>query len=330
MKKNILYCPIKISLMFVLFLISFVSCKKRDDYPKFDDKKEGLVPEDVIPPDDKIEKITQKIMNQADVVGVFQMDSTVSLADGLERTHIRFLNKLNQPTSIQILEIDLKKKIVPYVMSSFDDHLYVAQPVSDMAKYNEVSSGGEILAAINGATTATYSYIKNGRKINISTTSGKEKTRPFFAVQSDGVAYIGNCFDTLQFNFEPYDINKFKGLISGTGWLQYRGSVIVSTSAVVQANTALGLSSDRSTLYAVVVDGANSSFSVGVTFNDLARIMKAIGSYDAFVVNSGGASVMAQRQLSAGSVGLASWNIVNKPPVSMIGSLNGVGFVKMK
>lgn len=330
MKKNLLNGLTGMGLMLALFFASFVSCKKRDDYPKFNEKKEEIVPDDIIPPDNKIEKITEKIINQADVVGRFQMDSTVNLADGLERTHIRFLNKLNQPTSIQILEVDLKKKIVPYVMSSFDDNLYVAQPIPDMAKYNAASSGGELLAAINGATASTYSYIKNGRKINISTTSGKEKTRPFFAVQFDGASFIGNCFDTVQFKFEPYDINKFKGLISGTSWLQYRGAVIVSTSAVVQANTALGLSSDKSTLYAVVVDGANGNFSVGMTFNDLARVMKVIGSYDAFVVNSGNASVMTQSQFSVGSSGQAVWNIVNRPPVSMVGSLNGVGFVKMK
>lgn len=330
MKKNLLNGLTGMGLMLALFFTSFVSCKKRDDYPKFNEKKEEIVPDDIIPPDNKIEKITQKIMNQADVIGVFQMDSTVTLADGLQRSHIRFLNKLNQPTSIQILEIDLKKKIVPYVMGAFDDNLYVAQPIPDMAKYNEASSSGELLAAINGATVATYSYIKNGRKINISTTSGKEKTRPFFAVQFDGTSFIGNCFDTVQFNFEPYDINRFKGLISGTGWLQYRGAVIVSTSAVVQANTALGLSSDKSTLYAVVVDGASGSFSVGMTFNDLARVMKSIGSYDAFVLNSGNASVMTQRQFSAGSVGQTVWNVVNRPPASMVGSLNGVGFVKMK
>ncbi|MEI2270766.1 phosphodiester glycosidase family protein [Sphingobacterium sp. ML3W] len=330
MKKNILYCRIKMSLMFVLFLISFVSCKKRDDYPKFDDKKEELVPEDVIPPDNKIEQITQRIIDQADVVKVFQMDSTIQLADGLTRTHIRFLNKLNQPTSIQILEIDLNKKIVPYVMSSFDDHLYVAQPISDMAKYNEVSSGGEVLAAINGASATTFSYIKNGRKINISTTSGKQKTQPFFAVQFDGKPYIGNCFDTVQFEFEPYDVNRFKGLISGTEWLQYRGAVIKSTSAVVQANTALGLSSNKSTLYAVVVDGINSSFSVGITFNDLAWVMKAIGAYDAFVVNSGGTSVMTQRKLSQDPNGQTVWDVVNKPPLNMVNTINGIGFVKTK
>lgn len=328
--KNILNSPIGTRMLFVLFFVSFISCKKRDDYPKFNERKEETVSDDIIPPDSKIEKITQKIINQTDLIRAFQMDSTISLADGLERTHIRFLNKLNQPTSIQVLEIDLKKKIMPYVMSSFDDNLYVAQPISDMAKYNEASSGGEVLAAINGATASTYSYIKNGRKINISTTSGKEKTRPFFAVQFDGASFIGNCFDTVQFNFERYDINKFKGLISGTSWLQYRGAVIVSTSAVVQANTALGLSSDRSILYAVVVDGSNGNFSVGMTFNDLARVMKAIGSYDAFVVNSGNASVMTQKKLSVGAMEERVWNIVNKPSANMVGSLNGIGFVKMK
>lgn len=308
------------------------SCKQRDDYPSFDDEVIETTPTDSIPDDKEMEPVTKTIMDRTDLIKKFQVDSSVTLTTGLVRTHIRYLNKLDQPVSVQLLKADLSTNAVfPTIMSAFDDYLYVSQPIGDMAKYNEKRSGGEILAAINGALSAAYSYIKNGRQINVSTTNikTKEKTRPFFAIRKDGTAYIGNCVDTTKFAFEPYDLNQFGGLVSGTDWVRYRGHSVISTSEIVQATTAIGLSSNKKTLYALVVDGGNVNFSVGMANNDVATLMAALDVYDGFVLNSGATSVMVQKTFTTDNLNPIVWNTVTKPlTIGGAASISGIGFVR--
>ena len=308
------------------------SCKQRDDYPSFDDKVVENPITDTIPNDKQMEAVTKTIMERTDLIKTFLVDSSVNVTDGLIRTHIRYLNKLDQRVSLQLLTVDLSSKAVfPLIMSAFDDYLYVSQPIGDMAKYNEPRAGGEILSAINGALSTTYSYIKNGRQINISTSNikTKEKTRPFFAIRKDGSPYIGNCADTTKFAFEPYDLNQFSGLVSGTNWVRYRGYNVLTTAAIVQAITAIGLSADSKTMYALVVDGGDTNFSVGISLNDISALMGALDSYDAFVLNSGTTSVMVQKTITNDQFNPVVWNTVSKPlTAGGSASISGIGFVK--
>lgn len=310
----------------------FYSCKQRDDYPTFDDKVEETAPVDPIPDDKQLEAVTKTIMERTDLIKTFLVDSSVTIGTGLVRTHLRYVNKLDQRVSLQLLKVDLSSKdIFPAIMSAFDDYFYVSQPIGDMAKYNEPRSGGEILAAINAASSSAVSYIKNGRQINVSTSNikTKEKTRPFFAIRKDGSPYIGNCVDTTKFTFEPYDLNQFNGLVSGTNWVRYRGYSVLTTSEVVQAVTAIGLSLDKKTMYALVVDGGDTNFSVGIGLNDVAALMGALDAYDAFVLNSGATSVMVQKTLTADPFNPIIWNPVSKPlTAGGSGSISGIGFVK--
>ncbi|WP_313411127.1 phosphodiester glycosidase family protein [Sphingobacterium multivorum] len=319
-------------LLYITCISMLYSCKQRDDYPSFDDKEIVTPPTDIIPEDKEIEPVTKQLMAQTDLIKTFLVDSSVTLTNGLVRTHIRYQNKLDQRVSLQLLTVDLSSKAVfPSIMSAFDDYLYVSQPIGDMAKYCEPRAGGEILAATNAALSSTYSYIKNGRQINVSTSNikTKEKTRPFFAIHKDGTPYIGNCADTTKFAFEPYDLNQFSGLVSGTNWVRYRGYNVLTTAAIVQAITAIGLSTDKKTMYALVVDGGDTNFSVGISLNDVAVLMGALGSYDAFVLNGGSTSVMVQKTNTGNQFNPVVWNTVSKPlTAGGSASISGIAFVK--
>ncbi|MCC5877166.1 MAG: phosphodiester glycosidase family protein [Candidatus Sumerlaeia bacterium] len=56
--------------------------------------------------------------------------------------------------------------------------------------------------------------------------------------------------------------------------------------------TALGLNEDTNTLYLVTVDGRQSTWSVGMTFNELASLMIDIGSTVAMNYDGGGSTTM--------------------------------------
>ena len=318
----------------IVSVLALFSCKQRDDYPNFGPLEETIVDKDTIPVDKTIEAITQKVIDATDVIKTFQMDSTTVLSAGVNRTHVRFKNRLDQAMSMQILEVDLTKSNVSIqALSPFDDYLYTAQVIGDMAKYNEPRSGGQIVAAINGdlitGGAPTGSFIKSGRQLKVATTLPKADTRPFIAVKNDGTVFIGNRpKDT--FPLDNYDINDFKHLVSGVSWLVYKGDLLTNGSTTLQANTAIGLTLGKK-LYAVVVDGGNSAFSVGITYNDMGKIMKALECSNAFSTNVGTSAVMVQREEKKDRLEPLIWRVVNKPSTATgAASLNGIGIVVKK
>jgi len=312
-------------------ILLFIGCKQRDDYPTFEKKEPMVIEPDIIPPDNEIGPLVKKIMDNSDVISTFKLDSTVSLAEGIKRTHVRYVNKLDQYVSMQILEVDLSaSNIAVAALSPFDDYLFTVQSMSDMAKYNEGRSGGRIVAAVNGDVVASSapagSFIFKSRQLKTSTTTATSNLRAFLGVKKNGSVFIGNR-PTSSSEFEPYDLNELTSLVSGGTWLLYRGSRVLSESTVVQANTAIGLNAQKSRLYAVVVDGGTNAFSIGITYNDLSDLMVAIGSSDAFVTNGGTSSVMVQRVQNSLS-DPPSWMVVNKPSTPIGGpSANGIGFL---
>lgn len=326
--RNSLYIGVCIYL-----LLSFVACKQRDDYPVFEKKEPQVTTPEVIPPDNEIGPLVKNIMDKTDVISVFKLDSTTTLTAGIKRTHVRYVNKLNQAMSMQILEVDLSKSNLSVTaLSPFDDYLFTVQAMSDMAKYNEGRAGGKIIAAINGdvvtSSAPTGSFIFRSRQLKTTTTTSTSNTRPFLGVKKDGSVFVGNK-PTASSVMDPYHLNDLSSLVSGGTWLVYKGVAITSTATTVQANTAVGLNGNKNYLYAVVVDGGKNAFSVGITYNDLGKIMLAIGASDAFVTNGGAASVMVQRINSTDQLGASNWSVVNNPLTATGGtSANGIGFVE--
>jgi exopolysaccharide biosynthesis protein len=319
------------TVVYLWIAMSTVACKQRDDYPVFEEPKPPVVEEDIIPPDNSIGPLTQLIIDKTDIIKTFQLDSTVKLADGVERTHVRFLNKLNQAMSMQILEVDLSKpNLTAYAMSPFDEVIYSTQTMDEMAKYNEPRSGGKIIAAINGDVAASGapagSFIKLGRQIKTTTTTATANTRAFFAVKKDGTPFIGNR-PSSSYPLDSYNLDEIAHLVSGGIWLLYNNDLINSTVTTVQANTGIGITQSKK-VFAVVVDGVNNKFSVGITYNDLGKIMKAIGCYRAFSTSVGTSAVMVQRYETNDPLKPLEWRAVNKPATPTGGvNVNGIGFV---
>ncbi|WP_293914260.1 MULTISPECIES: phosphodiester glycosidase family protein [unclassified Sphingobacterium] len=338
MKSSLKFLSLSVehALTFVVtsvFIVSaFTSCKQRDDWPVFENK-EVIVEKDTIPPDNQIGALTQSIITNTDIIKTFRLDSTTTVAEGIVHTHIRYLNRLNLPVSMHVLEIDLSKpKLAVQALGPFNEVLYATQILPEMAKYNESGSGGKMMVAINGDAVLTSgttvnapsgSYIRYGRQIKTNTTTATAFTIPYFAVTKAGVPFIGNR-PSATYPAEAVDLNTIYHLVSGTNWLVFNNNLITSTTATVSARTAIGINADKKVI-CVVVDGGDDAFSTGITLNDLGVVMKTLGSSRAFFTNGGNFSAMVKRKEDAKGL---RWDMLNRP-VNKTGSAtaNGIGFV---
>lgn len=327
-RETINFTMRKLMLLSISTMLIASSCSRRDDYPNFDDKEVVEEVVDVIPPDNTISDVTQKIIDQTSLITKFQIDSTTEIANGVQYTHVRFLNVLDQPVSMTILEIDrAQSEVSSIAMSPFNDVLYSTQFLADMAKDNEISPPLRIIAAINGDSFTTGiptgSYIRYGRQIKVNTTTATVNTRPFFAVKKDGTMFIGNRKDAIV-PLDPYELNDISHLVSGSNWLLYRGTNFENADIALAARTAIGLSPTK--LFSIVVDGDNPKFSVGLKLNDVRDMLKAIGAVDAFQLNAGQTSALVVRNQS--NLRPVTWDVKNFPTTpTASATATGIGFL---
>ncbi len=70
------------------------------------------------------------------------------------------------------------------------------------------------------------------------------------------------------------------------------------------ARTVMGLNEDGTELYLMIVDGKRPDYSVGLTYEDCARMLKSLGASDAMACDQGGSSCMYVKNMGG---------IINRP-----------------
>ncbi|MBM4359919.1 MAG: phosphodiester glycosidase family protein [Deltaproteobacteria bacterium] len=93
-----------------------------------------------------------------------------------------------------------------------------------------------------------------------------------------------------------FDATWMEGVVSGKPWVLAGGVVkeFAASNEFCQARhprTIVGLTEDKKTLIAAVVDG-RSTKSVGMTCTELGMLMKDLGAYDAMNLDGGGSTAM--------------------------------------
>jgi len=313
--------PFGISLLATAF---FASCTQRDDYPDFSNLQPDLPVEDIIPPDVQVTPLVQKIQSGSEFFKTFLIDSSETIVDGVEYTHVRFLNNIDQKVSMHILEIDRSQaNIGIQALSPHNDYLYSTQVLPEMMLMNQRTAQGTIVAAIVGdafsSGTPTGTYVRNGRVIK----TNSSRTIPYVAVEkaTNEIVFLNspNATDFPEPIINPAD---YTHIIGGQNWMLFKGAEWVYTTTTTVARTSIGFTADMQKIYAITVDGVND-FSAGVSLNNLRTVYKAIGCSTAFYTNGSASSSLAVKK-----AGVDEWILKNFPQSGVAGGIaNAIGFV---
>lgn len=321
--KNIINIKFTYKTLFVPLIVGmiFSSCKQRDDYPDFSNLEPPVVEEDIIPADNDILPITQRIKSNAPFLKTFLLDSNKTVTTGIEYTHIRFLNDLDQKVSMHIVEMDQSKKKVSMVaLSPFDDYLYSTQQLPEMMKMNQETLSSKLMVGIVGdnhsAGTPTGTYVKKGRVIKTNTSL----TLPYIGMKkgSSEILFL-NSPNTTDFPVPAIVPSEYSNLIAGQNWMLFNGVDVVYTTTTTVARTAIGMTADKQKLYAISVDGVND-FSAGISLNNFRTIFKALGCSVAFFTSGSATNAIAVREQD-------NFVLKNKPAATLPVVANAIGFV---
>lgn len=237
-------------------------------------------------------ELGRKIVEHSGFIGHYFADSTYTLNSGVTVLELKGLSSTGLATQIFLFEIDLNLSHLNIVASApnDDDSRFAMQPMSQQVMAHD-KEGRRVLGAVNG----DFFDMKNGTPRGIFHRQGRavksdiiDPTRTFFAITKDKKAIIGSYNDYATYK------NEIQEAVGGWTPLITDGFVMPQTSDVLEPRTCVGVTADN-TVYLMVVDGRNFWYSNGMSFQDMARVMKSLGVQNAINLDGGGSSTFVIR-----------------------------------
>ena len=181
------------------------------------------------------------------------------------------------------------------------------------AMQNKRNATTDVLAGVNGDFASTNgTYLPHGvlyrRGVAVKPAfSVGATTSTVFAVMKDGTACVMN-----QTQFAQINRNDILEAIGGQQPLLSNGYTM-SNDAVMNPRTAVGVSREKNRVFLLVVDGRRDDYSIGASYPMLARMLLAMGAYDAINLDGGGSSTFVIKTSTVMPATQNSFTTLNRP-----------------
>lgn len=229
----------------------------------------------------------KRLLEGTDLIAHIESDSSYSLTEGVVTTEFKYLSMEGKAMKAFIFEIDLStpglsiEASTPNNKPEFD-----RQEMTLQATYED-QQGHQVWGGINGdffnMDTGQPQGIlyKDGQAIKTTVT---DDVNTFFGISKAGTAMIGD-----QSTYESVK-ESLQEAVGGRVTLVTDGAQEIQTDDAIEPRTAIGVSEDGKTVYMLAVDGRNFFYSNGMTYQDLGKMLKALGAYDAINLDGGGST----------------------------------------
>lgn len=257
----------------VLFISGTLSCTKAQQTTTY-----TAVPKTVV---------GTRLVNQTDLFATIHSDTSYTIKNGLTATEIKYLSKEGLAMKIFIFEVDLSNpKLTIEASTPFNQPQYNMQEITLQATYEDAENH-KVWAGINGdfynMTTGMPQGIVHKEGLVIKSTF-TDALNTFVGITNDNKAIVGD--QALYASVKT----TLKEAISGRVTLIKEGIIENQPSAVVEPRTAIGVSQDGLKVYMLAVDGRKFHYSNGMKYEDLAKVLKALGAYNAINLDGGGST----------------------------------------
>ena len=224
-------------------------------------------------------------------VGQLFSDSAYIVSNGVKALEMKILSSTGLAVKLFIFEIDLKTPGLTMKASApnNENKLGVKQKMTlQAAAYDK--PGSRVLAAVNAdffttANTVQGIYYRDGISLKNTMT---DKVCTFFAITKDGKPVIGSYDDY------PTYKDDIQEAVGGRVRLLTNGSVLPQTTDALEPRTAIGVA-PNDVVYILVVDGRNFWYSNGMSYTQMAYVMKGLGAQNAINLDGGGSSTFIIR-----------------------------------
>ncbi|GAB5418917.1 MAG: hypothetical protein Crog4KO_01020 [Crocinitomicaceae bacterium] len=138
-------------------------------------------------------------------------------------------------------------------------------------------------------------WVSDGRIVMMADT----RKRPFIGISAENKAqYFEEAFVDTEYKDAYYNA------IWGRFDILKKGELVAHENDRPYARTVMGIDGTGHYLYLMIVDGKRPDYSAGLTYEDCAKVLRALGANDAMACDQGGSSCMYVRNMGG---------IINRP-----------------
>lgn len=263
--------------LFVVCTLLFVSCNDENVYTEYSNSSNT--------------EIGNRIVSNSTLVAHIFNEKSEVVAPGVNSFYMDYLSDKGLAMKLFIYEVDLNVANVDVKTTMPNDG--VAFGLQEMTKQVALidRAGSKVVGAVNGDFFKT-----NGQTQGVIHKGGKViKDRfddagcSFFCIKNDKTAFIG---DQSEYKAVKSDI---RDAVGGRVWLVRDGVAVVSTANAVEPRTCIGVTKDNK-VYMAVIDGRRFSYSNGMNYSDMSKLMVALGTDRAINLDGGGSSTFVRRK----------------------------------
>jgi exopolysaccharide biosynthesis protein len=228
-----------------------------------------------------------------------------AIADGVTR---RFIYAAQGPWAINVLDVNLDRCIAAVAVKGTDSAAARIK-TSDMLK--TLAARTTVHAGVNADFFALATGVPTGLLIVDGRLLTPPSANPVLAMDSTGTAHLSSfapSANTLS-PFYPRDAVGGRPMLVRDSTILPRLDSVggVAFGKARHPRTAVGVARDGRRLLLAVVDGRQAPYSDGMSLNELAVLMLALGARDALNLDGGGSSTLIYADpASAGALRIAN------------------------
>jgi hypothetical protein len=217
-------------------------------------------------------------------------DVNHSLFKGIK--YIRDVRTNPRPMVIHVVRVDLSAEGIEFLVTPGDPKKEFPLKASTTSQF--LKRNGFQIAINGGAFSPWYSntlldyYPHVGDPIKPIGTSASRGSQYAVGTDEEPTLYISR---TNQANFNN-KIGNLYNAISGTRMLVKNGQKEPDLESTPDPRSAVALTKSNKELILIVVDGRQTGYSEGATYEELAEIILAYGGYNGMNLDGGGSSTM--------------------------------------
>ena len=272
---------------------------------------------------------TRRLVHKlGDMVSSVASDRYVQVDEDLSYIHLSYSGPVagtNQKSAFFLYEVDLSGNYDLLATCAKDDDSSIKRVDTELtdkdiirqqlADLQSARKGIKVMGGVN----ADFFYVEESygkgnllhgvmwrRGVCLKDTFDGGVACTVFAMMKDGTAMIMS-----QTDYQTQKTNIAEA-VGGRQRILKNGSVVSTTDERLEPRTAVGVTKDRQTVYLLVFDGRNNSWSTGATYDMMAEIFLAAGAWDATNLDGGGSSTFVLAKDGAAGTSVDDYSVLNK------------------
>lgn len=264
-------------------------------------------------------KIGRSLFLTEGIMSEFLTDASWTVTDGLVATEVAFRKSDGLETRTFFFEVDLNNPAIT-ISQTTPDNKPIGEALQSVTRQALLAEAGNPDMKIWDGTNSDFFDMKNGTNLphGIFQHEGKvyknyfnpkiKRKMSFFYLTKDKKAGIGLEKEYNEVSFST-DILE----ACGGGELLVDKGQVLDNPQPLEPRTCIGISEDGKTVYIMVADGRSAGYSNGMTLNEIAQCMKAVGAWKSINLDGGGSSTFYVRDLEKSDKDPTRFEVRNRP-----------------